>query len=105
MKTLCSGSRSPATSSFVLIRQRLRSCGAGAFACQPIFPRLLTVAAQRLQVLFQGLGILPPRASVEGMRVRPEACIGFQLPVLQVVPRLKARPREIGRSEEHTSEL
>jgi hypothetical protein len=29
-----------------LVRKALRLCGAGAFACQPIFSRSLTLAAQ-----------------------------------------------------------
>src|ERR1017187_6559753 len=84
----------PARNADILVGAALASLGgAGAFACQLRTP---SIPALGTQVLLHGLRILPSHASVEGMRIRAETDVRLQLPVLQIVPRFKPRPREIG---------
>ena len=48
------------------------------------------------QIVLDRFGVLAAHAAVEGMRVRAEADVRLQRPILQIVPRFEARPREIG---------
>ena len=48
------------------------------------------------QIILDRLGVLVAHAAVEGVSVGAEADVRLQRPILQIVPRFEAGPREIG---------